>query len=167
MQLDNITFIRNVMNVYSVKGKEEFDFLRKIQVENELPQWLKNNPKSEEILKFIEELPLIIKVSDYIYIVNAGVQPNLSLEEQNPEVFYSIGEFDRESRFYQFENPNGKNWYDFEMYDGNRLLRFCFGGKDIGNITVPSGYCLGRDADKALRALIIRKGVDEPIIVEV
>lgn len=164
-QLETILFLKNTMNVFSVKGKNEFDFLRKVQSDG-IPPWLESNPKSEEIVKFIEELPLIIQVSDYIYTINAGVQPNLSLEEQNPEVFYSIGEYDLDSRFYQFENPEEKSWYDFEMYDGSGLLKFCFGGKDIGKVEVPAGYCLGRELGNKLNALIVRKDDLQQIIVQ-
>ena len=165
-QMNAITFIRNTVNTYSVKGKNEFSFLRRIQEEGD-PQWLEDAPKRDEIIKFIDELPLIIKISDYIYIVNAGVQPNKSLTEQDPEVFYSIGEYDPDSRFYQFENPSHKSWYDFDMYEGDNLLRFCFGGKDLNSVEVPAGYCLGRTVGKQLKVMVFRKNYQTPIILQV
>jgi|MudIll2142460700_1097286.scaffolds.fasta_scaffold11045_4 hypothetical protein len=164
-QMNAITFIRNTINTYSVKGKNEFSFLRKIEESGD-PQWLSNNSKRDEIVKFIDELPLIIKISDYIYIVNAGVQPNKPLTEQDPEVFYSISEYDPDSRFYQFENPSHKSWYDFDMYEGERLLKFCFGGSDLNQIEVPAGYCLGRTAGKQLKVLVFRKDYPNPIILQ-
>jgi len=164
-QLSALSFIRNTINTYSVKGKNEFSFLRRIQ-EEESPQWLAEHPKQDEITNFIDELPLIIRISDYIYIVNAGVQPNRRLDEQDPEVFYSMDEYDPDSRFYQFENPSHKSWYEFDMYDGDRLIKYCFGGKDINRVEVPAGYCLGRAPEKQLKVLVFRKGFQEPIILQ-
>jgi len=164
-QLSALTFIRNTVNTYSVKGSNEFTFIRKIQDE-ESPNWLQGHLKHDEIINFIDELPLIIKISDYIYIINAGVQPNRSLDQQNPEVFYSIGEYDPDSRFYQFENPSHKHWYMFEMFDGDNLIKYCFGGKDINQIEVPAGYSLGRAPDKQLKVLVFRKGYQDPIILQ-
>jgi len=164
-QLNAITFIRNTVNTYSVKGKNEFAFMRRYN-EGECPTWLENNPKKDEIAKFIDELPLIIKISDYIFIVNAGVQPNKSLDEQDPEVFYSIGEYDPDSRFYQFENPSKKSWYDFETYVGDKLIRYCFGGSDLNTVEVPAGFSLGRAEGKQLKVMVFRKNYQEPIILQ-
>jgi len=164
-QLETVTFLKNAMNAFSVKGRNEFNFLRKVS-ETGVPAWMETNKKHQEILKFIEELPLIIRVSDYIYVVNAGVQPNLPLNEQDPEVFYSIGGYDPDSRFYQFENPEQKSWCEFDIYDGGGLMRFCFGGKNLNKIEFPAGYCLGREAGSMLTALIIRKNNPEPIIIQ-
>ena len=165
-QLDSLVFLHRVMNAYSVKGRNEFDFLRRLSERPEALEWLHNHPGEEEILNFIEELPLIIKISDYIYVVNAGLQPNKAVINQDPEAFYSIGPYDPDSRFYQFENPEQKSWYDFDFYAGDRLLKFCFGGSDISRVEVPAGYCLGRDAGKSIKALIFRNGEDSPIILE-
>lgn len=167
-QLDAILFLKNVITAYSVKGKNEFDFLRKMVDNKEedpetSPDWLKNSPNREEILKFIEELPLIIKISDYIYIVNAGIQPEIPIEKQDPEVFYSIGEYDPDSRFYQFNNPDKKSWYDFDMPNN---LQICFGGKRLDKIEYPAGYCLGREIGMPMRVLIFRKDQDRPILIE-
>lgn len=162
-----LTFVKNVMNGYSVKGNNESDLVQKIASTKTVPTWLSANPKYAEILNFIDELPLIIKVSPYIYILNAGLVPNRPIDKQDPEVFYKIGSYDRDSRFYQFDNPEEKSWYDFEFFDGDNPVKYCFGGEDIGKITVPAGFCLGRGQDKPLRALIVRKGKeDSPIIIE-
>jgi len=48
-QLETILFLKNIMNAYSVKGKNEFDFLRKIENED-APVWLHDHPKSGSIL---------------------------------------------------------------------------------------------------------------------
>lgn len=166
-QLSNVLFIKNVMNAYSVKGKNEFDFLRKLEQDVQKPQWIAEHEKADEILKFIGELPLIIKVSEYLYVVNAGIQPDKSIKKQEPDVFYSIGEYDKDSRFYQFDNPESKSWYDFDMKEGDIKNKFCFGGKDIGKVEVPAGYCLGRNSiNDPIRALILRKGQHDPILIE-
>lgn len=162
-QLDTILFIKNVMTTYSVKGKNEFDFLRNLPEDSPAPDWLESCANKPEILKFVEELPLIIKISDYIYIVNAGIQPHLALDEQDPEVFYSIGNFDKNSRFYQFPNPENKSWYDFTLPSG---IRFCFGGERLSQFEYPAGYCLGRGIGNPIVALIFRKGQDSPILIE-
>ena len=162
-QLDALLFIKNVMTTYSVKGKNEFDFLRSLSGDVPCPTWLGEHPNKEDIIKFIEELPLIIKISDYIYIVNAGIQPNLSLDEQSPEVFSSIGDYDKDSRFYQFPNPDAKSWYEFEIPG---KTKFCFGGKRLDSVEYPAGYCLGRKMGEPMRALIFRKGQDNPILIE-
>ena len=164
-QLENILFIKNLNNTYSVKGGNEFDFLRKLSAVEDSPEWIKNHPKSEEILKFIEELPLIIRVSPYIYVVNAGVQPGVALKDQNPEAFYSIGKYDKDSRFYQ-SSPEEKSWYDYNIIEDGKASSFCFGGKDLGKVEVPAGYCLGREKGQPIKALILRKGQRTPILVE-
>jgi len=162
--LETVLFLKNSMNVYSVKGKNEFSLLRKDFEEK--PLWIKDFPKTEEIINFIDELPLIIKVTDYIYIVNAGIQPTKSLEEQDPEVFYSIGEFDKDSRFYQFDNPEEKSWYDFDIYEENKLLKFCFSNAGADKIEVPAGYYLGKIANRVLSGLVIKPGQDDPILIQ-
>jgi hypothetical protein len=163
--METILFLKNSMNVYSVKGKDEFNLLRKSP--EDMPLWLKNYPKTEEILKFIDELPLIIKVSDYLYIVNAGIQPNRTIEEQDPEVFYSIGGFDKDSRFYQFPNSEEKSWYEFSIYDGDKPLKFCFSNMNIDKVEVPAGYCLGRNAvNRSILGLIISAVQEDPILIE-
>ena len=164
-QLSSVLFLRNSMNAYSVKGKNEFSLIRKIQSSG-MPKWLESNPKNQEIIKFIDELPLIIRVSDSIFVVNAGVQPDLSMGEQDKEVFYSIGDYDEDSRFYQFDNPERKSWYEFEIYDGSTPSKFCFGGKGLSSVEQPAGYSLGRSSDGAMMSLVVRKNKTDPIIIQ-
>ena len=153
-----INFLKNNSNTYSVKGKLEFNI---INMEDQ-PNWADNT-----FINYIENLPLIIKVTDSIYIVNAGIEPRKQLEEQDPTVFYNIKGYDPDSRFYQFENPENKNWYDFEFFDGDILMKFCFGGNCLPNNEVTAGYSLGRDKNKALKCLIISKNTETtPIIIE-
>jgi hypothetical protein len=163
--IETILFLKNSMNCYSVKGDAEFTLLRKS--EEDRPVWLKDHPKTSEIVEFIDKLPLIIKVSDYIYVVNAGIQPTKPIDEQDPEVFYSIGTYDKDSRFYQFDNPKKKSWYEFDIYEGSKLLKFCFSNVNANKIEVPAGYYLGRNTNnRAIRGLIIRPGQGNPILIE-
>ena len=87
-------------------------------------------------------------------------------QEQDPEVFYSIGEYDKDSRFYQFENPEEKSWYDFDIYEGDGLMKYCFGGNNLDKVDYPAGYCLGRKKDGILTSLVIRKNNPVPIIIQ-
>lgn len=161
--LDCLHFLINCHNVYSVKGKREFD----ICTEENLPSWLDSDSK-DNILKYMEELPLIIKINKYLYVVSAGIEPGKDLEEQNPEVLYSIDKYDPDSRFYQFENPDEKSWYEYEFFSEENLVKYCFGGYGSGNIYQPAGYDLGRNINSnALKILIINKGDNEsPILIE-
>lgn len=164
---DSLLFIKNVVNAYSTKGKNEVDLEKKLDDDpNDLPPWLSEMPKKEDLFKFIEELPLIIKITDYIYVVNAGVEPTKSIEEQNPEAFYSIGVYDKDSRFYQFENPQQKSWYDFDFYKESNLIKFCFGNLSLTKESVSAGYPLGRDEGTSIKCLIFKKGQDQPILVQ-
>jgi len=161
--LDCLYFLINCHNVYSVKGKKEFD----ICTEENLPQWIDDKDKSN-ILEYIAELPLVIKIDDYMYVVNSGVEPGKKFEEQNPEVFYSIDKYDSNSRFYQFENPEKKSWYEYEFFSEGKLTKYCFGGFGSGTISQPAGYDLGRSVNsKSLKMLIINKGdSNSPILIE-
>jgi hypothetical protein len=53
------------------------------------------------------------------------------------------------------------------MYEGDNLLRFCFGGKDLSSVEVPAGYCLGRTAGKQVKVMMFRKNYQTPIILTV
>ncbi|HRZ18438.1 MAG TPA: hypothetical protein P5136_00035 [Methanofastidiosum sp.] len=161
--LDCIYFLMNCHNTYTVKGKREFDLINN----KDIPNWLLKD--KEQILQYLDTLPLIIKINDLMYVVNAGVEPEKSLEEQSPEVFYNIGKYDPDSRFYLFENPKEQSWYEFEFprKDG-KLIKYCFGGYGTGSINQPAGYDLGRSInDNNVRCLILSKGEQEsPIIIE-
>ena len=155
---DLINFFLENDNTFSVKGKSEFDLIN----DDNKPEWLQ-----DILLDYIEELPLIIKLTDTLYIVNKGIEPRKSIEDQFPDVFYNIDTYDENSRFYQFENPDKKNWYDFEFFNNDKLMKFCFGGWDIPNNITTAGYCLGRDAGKAIKCAIFHNNdFDNPIIIE-
>jgi len=168
--IETLLFIKNSLNVYSVKGKNEVDLIDQSKTDPEsIPTWLRSYPTTSDILKFIIELPLIIKISEYIYIVHAGVLPNKTIDEQDPKTFYMIGDFDKDSEFYQFENPDEKSWYDFDIFKGDKRIEIYFGGKGIGKVKVPAGYCLGREKGQTLKGIIIPYLQSEmsPIYVEV
>ena len=160
--LDCLYFLANCHNTYSVKGKREFDAC----TEESIPSWLEKDSKS--LISYMEELPLIIKINDFTYVVNAGVEPGKKLEEQSLDVFYNIGKYDSDSRFYQFENPEKKSWYEYEFLSEGKLIKYCFGGFGSGKIQQPAGYDLGRDINSnALKLIIINKGdSDSPILIE-
>lgn len=166
LSLDCLYFIMNGHNTYSVKGKNEFDLINKDI--NNTPQWFKTTENQDSIKQYLEELPLVIKATDKIYIVNSGAEPNKKLEEQSPDVFYNIGDYDKDSRFYLFENPDKKSWYEFEFKAGDTAIKFCFGGKFPGNQDIPAGYSLGQDEKgTTLKYLIIDKmNQDTPILIE-
>jgi len=160
--LDCLYFLANCHNTYSVKGKREFDAC----TEDNIPNWLEKD--SNYLINYLEELPLIIKINDFIYVVNAGVEPGKKLEEQALDVFYNIGKYDSDSRFYQFENPEKKSWYEYEFLSEGKLIKYCFGGFGSGKIQQSAGYDLGRDINSsALKLIIINKGDhDSPILIE-
>jgi len=161
--LDCYEFIKNSVNVYSVYGAHEHRTLLNIQQNNEniLPFWLKEYPKKEEFINFIETLPSIIKVSDYLFIVNSGIEPYKTIELQYPDVFYSIKTFDKDSKFYQTTIENEWNWYDYD-YDG---MKFCFSNCDAGSLEVSAGYCLSREYDSKLKCLIFSNVNETPILI--
>ena len=153
-----LNFLKNNNNTYSVKGKLEFNL---INMEDK-PKWV-----DSDLINYMEELPLVIKITDSIYVVNAGLEPRKKIEEQDPTVFYNIKGYDPDSRFYQFENPDNKNWYDFEFFNNDKLMKFCFGGNGLSNNEFTAGYCLGRDKNKALKCLVISNNTETtPLILE-
>jgi len=160
-------FLKNAVTAYSVKGKNEFNLENKFSEDRTtLPTWITENPKINDLMKFINELPLIIKVSDYIYVVSAGVEPGKDIEDQDPTAFYTIGDYDKDSRFYQFDNPDKKSWYEFSLLKGENPIKFCFGTFVLDKPDVPGGFSLGHTKGKPLKYLIFKKGNDEPIYLE-
>jgi hypothetical protein len=166
LSLECLYFIMNNHNTYSVKGKNEFNLINKNI--NNTPQWFKTAENQYAIKQYLEELPLVIKATNKIYIVNSGAEPNKKLEEQSPDVFYNIGDYDKDSRFYLFDNPDKKSWYEFEFKSGDTAIKFCFGGKFTRSNDLPAGYSLGQDEKRAnLKYLIIDKmNQDTPILIE-
>lgn len=159
--LDSLYFLMNCPNTYSVKGKVEFDIIKA----EKLPTWLEQTDDCSDICKFIEELPLVIKIKDNLFVVNSGVEPGKDLEEQSLDVFYNIDEYDSNSRFYQFENPDEKSWYDYEFIKDEKLINFCFGGYDFKG-KVPAGYSLGRDINSDILHCLIISDKTDPILIE-
>lgn len=161
--LDCYEFLKNSVNVYSVYGAHEHVLVNilKNKDEGNLPFWLKEYPKRNEFINFIETLPSIIKVSDYLFIVNSGIDPGKDIYSQDEQVFYTIRKFDKNSYYYQTTLENERHWYDYS-FDG---VKFCFSNIDAGNIEVPAGYCLSREYDSKLKCLIFQKGDDMPILI--
>jgi hypothetical protein len=154
--LDIIYFIKDNKNCYSVKGKQEIDFLLKY-AEDSLPEFLKEIC-NQEVITFLDKLPLCIKLDSYI-VVSKGLEPNKSLQEQNEEAFYLIPHFDTESRYYQFSNEDKKSWFDFEFPEG----KVCFSDIDLEEIQVEAGFNL-KNSEAILSSLIIIDN-DQPIII--
>jgi len=160
--LDLTYFLKNNKNTYSVKGKNEFNLLT---TENP-PIWYKDEETKNDVKEFLEELPVIIKVANNTFVVNAGVEPGKRMPEQNPEVFYSIGDYCPDSRFYQFENPDKKSWYEYEFIEDGCLTKFIFGGKGFSEEKVNSGYAIGRNGDEKLKCLILNNKTDDFVLVQ-
>jgi len=167
--IDATVFLRNSMNCYSVKGSKEIRLLENLEnqdkvedVHNKLQGKLK-----EPLVEFIKELPLIIKIRDY-YIINAGVDPSKTLDEQDLEVFYSIGEYDKDSRFYQYPNPEGSSWYNTPYLVEGKHVKICFSKIYLDDIEVPAGYNLGTNSQvqPLLRTLILDKTQEIPVIIK-
>ncbi len=160
-------FLRNSVNCFSVRGYLENKFLKDVQNPEKV---LEINKKlgskiNDKIVTYIQELPLVIKYRDYL-IMNAGVVPSKSFDDQDPEVFYSIGEYDKDSRFYK-DSKDESSWYNTEYVMKGKHTKICFGNICLSNIEVPVGYNLGRiqNPPSELRSLIIEKTLPNPIIV--
>ena len=91
-----------------------------------------------------------------------------SLEEQEAEVFVNIKNYDIESRFYQFENPDELSWYEINLYKDQLPVLFCFLNEDLPKFQVPAGYNLYRfvENDEPLKCLIFSEILEEPILVQ-
>jgi len=146
--LDLLFFLQNNENCFSVLGKNEVEFLEEYE-KDELPE-IMYDIVDKGLISFISNLPLIIKLPNNYYVVNAGVQPFKLLQEQDETVFYSIGEYDEESRFYQFFNPDKKHWYEFD-FEGDII---CFTNDLVDQVEVPAGYNLG-SIESGLHCLIL------------
>lgn len=160
--MELVKFLRNTMNSYSVKGDNEVKFLKNIEDrESEKCKEIENKMGvnfNENIIDYISNLPLVIKIGDF-YIMHAGVDPHKALEDQDPEVFYSIGEYDKDSRFYQYPNPEKSSWYNTPFLVNGIHIKICFGKIYLEDAMVPSGYNLGRgiEVNAPLRCLVIDK----------
>jgi len=155
--LDIIFFLKDNKNCFSVKGKKEIDFFQKHQ-EDKLPDFLKELC-TLEVISFLDKLPLCILLNNYI-VVSKGLEPNKYLVQQDSEVFYSIPHFDKESKYYQFENTEEKSWFDFDFSE----YKICFSDLDLEEIQVESGYNL-KNSEGTLTCLIILDD-EEPILIQ-
>ena len=162
--IDTLLFFMNNENTVGLLGKNEFDLLQLLQEEkiDQLPLWVKNYPNLEEIAQYLINLPTIVQLNDNYYIVNRGIETGKDIKSQNPEVFYTITDYDKDSRYYQ-GNYGEYSWYNLEQQD-----EIIFSGLDAGNVEVNAGYCLYSDAEKnkPLKCLIHDKDSDSFIIVE-
>lgn len=166
--LNTLFFIKNTVNMYSVKGKVEKNLIELLSEGNKekLPLWLRNYEDTDEVLNYLKELPSIVLLPNDFYVVNAGLEPLKSVYDQDPEAFYSIGDYDKNSKYYQFENPGGKSWFQFEFYNGPSLMKICSGNKSESEIEVPAGYLLGRETTESLKSLVIKSDQPSPIFIE-
>jgi len=166
--LDTTVFLRNAVSCYSVLGEQEtklIQYLDDPEKEKEIRDKFKNK-LSDFCLEFIYSCPLVIKYRDY-FIMNAGVDPSKSLEDQDPSVFYSIGEYDKDSRFYQYPNPEKTSWYNTPYLVNGKHVKICFSRIYLDNIEVPAGYNLGRNPqiNSGLRCLVIDRTQGAPSII--
>lgn len=153
--IDVLLFFMNNVNTIGLLGKNEYDLLQLLQEQkiDQLPLWVKNYPNIQEIENYLINLPAIIQLDSHYHIVNRGVDASKRLEEQDPKVFYSIGKYDKDSRYYQ---NSTKSWYE----EGTCFGQIIFSGIDAGAIDAGnSNYCLYSDMekDKPLKCLIYHK----------
>jgi len=166
--LQTLHFIKNMVTTYSVKGVEERNLLALLETQEteNLPIWLRDSKDNSSIKEYLAELPSAILLPNNYYVVSAGMEPIKSLYDQDPDAFVSIGEYDKDSKYYQFENPEGKSWYQFEFYNGPNLMKICSGTKSDIGLEAPAGYLLGRDKNESLKCLILKSDQTGPIFVE-
>jgi len=143
-----LIFLYNAMSAYPLSGKNEIQLLEdmhnseKVEAVNKSLGKLAGDPN---MLKYIEDLPLVIKVGDY-YIMHAGLDPSKTIDEQEEDVFYSIGEYDKDSRFYQ-DSKNEESWYQKPFLVNGKHVKVCFSKDYIEEMEVPAGFNLGRDKE--------------------
>lgn len=170
---DSITlleFIKSNNNCYATMGDQEYKYI-KYTNNDELRHKVHYQllDKAESTYKdFISELPAIIKITDDTYAVHAGVNPIEGIHTKDEETYYMIGAYDGNSRFYQFINPEKKNWFDFKIFDGEQQLKIVFSATDTPTIDVPAGYSLYRSEQvyEPLKCMIYTQNSD-PILLEV
>ena len=166
--LDLTVFLRNAVSCYAVLGEQEVKLLEHLtnsekaeEINNKL-----NNKLNDYCLEFIKNCPSVIQYKDYL-IMHAGVDPSKALVDQDPTVFYSIGEYDKDSRFYQYPNPEKTSWYNTPYLVNGKHVKICFGRIYLDNIEVPAGYNLGRNPqiNSGLRCLVIDRTQGAPSII--
>ena len=165
--LDLTVFLRNAVSCYSVLGEKEVKLLENLK-DSEKAKEINNklgNKLNNYCLEFIEECPLVIKYRDY-YIMNAGIDPSKDIKDQEESVYYSIGEYDKDSRFYQYDNPEKLSWYKTPYLINGKHVKVCFSKLYTKDVEVPVGYNLGRDQYQSyLRCLVIDRTQGTPSII--
>ena len=166
--IDVIIFLRNVVSCYAVVGEQEMKLMQHLE-DPEKEKEIKDkfdNKLSDYCLEFIKECPPVIKYRDY-FIMNAGVDPSKSLDDQDPSVFYSIGEYDKDSRFYQYSNPEKTSWYNTPYLVDGKHVKICFSRIYLNDVEVPAGYNLGcnKQVASGLRCLVIDRTQGAPSII--
>ncbi len=155
--LDIIHFLKNNDNCYSVLGKEEVNFLTSYD-DKQLPEMF-YDLFDNTLINFLRNLPLIIELDYQYFVVSSGLEPHKELVDQDERVFYSITNYDEESRYYQFDNEEKKSWYDFEF--PQKVI--IFSNPSIEETIVASGYNLNTSG--LLTGLIITDE-EEPTIIQ-
>lgn len=155
---DMLIFLHNAMSAYVVKGKNEVKLIEDLHNpdrDGELDKSLGKLAGDPNIIKFIEDLPSVIKIGDY-YVVHAGLDPTKPLEDQDDDVFYSIGEYDEDSAYYQ-DVRDAESWYEFPYLVNGKHVNVCFSKLYTEEVKVPAGYNLGRNKElnTLFRCLII------------
>lgn len=163
-------FLKANDNCYAVSGDQEIKYVKYTSDED-----LKNKvnyqllDKAESTYKeYIAHLPSIIKVMPDYYVVHAGVNPVEGINTLDEETYYLIDKYDSNSRFYQFVNPEKRNWYDFKIFDGETQIKIIFSALETPSIEVPAGYSLYRAEQQhsALMCMILTSD-SSPTILEV
>jgi hypothetical protein len=164
LSLQVLEFFRNNEFAYSVIGKNESQILNLLDNNNysSAALWLKQLVDPYNIQQFLKNLPELIYIQNNVFIVNSGIEPFIEFEDQKEDVFYSIGNYDKNSRFYQFTNPQELSWYDFES-----PYKFIFVTPNTTSEEYLSGYSLWSDPeDRKLKCMIFKKNEFDPIIIE-
>jgi hypothetical protein len=142
-----IQFIRDSNNVFSIKGFNEK--LLVDDVESKKEAYLPFRLTQDDVL-FLEKLPLVIELSQDVYIVNAGYNPAVRIDKQNPD--YTI---------YKADKLSDSDWFNKEQ----QAATFCFTHSTLDKTKVAGGYNLGSVTNN-LNALILYKDA-EPILIKI
>jgi len=152
--IDLMNLIKDTTNIYSVFGQNEFTLCTQFKERGGdfLPLWFRLTQKVPMYIEFLLSLPHMIKINDNLYVVNCGLEPYKPIAQQDPDVTYTIGEYDPNSKFYKFDNPEKKSWYDFKFESGNMII---FSGTRTSAVEVPAGISLYRSIDEPIKCAII------------
>ena len=167
-------FMQNPKNTFSVLGKNEESIIRYIENNNFdklslISGFYPTNILPHTVVEYLKSLDPIAKVSDKYYVVNAGIKPRTSLSEQPEDVYYNIGDYDKESRFYDFSEDEGLSWYQYEITNNDKPIYIISGKKSLGDVVeVPAGYVLGRQLSERepLKFVVIPSHTDGVILIK-